>query len=101
MAKLSKPEFSERQLEAIKRINHRAACYESESNIKNEQTRHDLSLQAAGLHEHFWVVLNRSMNGTGKAEETRTLPAIASNYARLMDRLGVTAAKLAPKEEDL
>lgn len=96
MAKLSK-----RQLDAIDRITKRAACYESESNIKNVQSRHDLSLQAAGLHEHFWVVLNRSMNGTGKAEETRTLPAIASNYARLMDRLGVTAAKLAPEEEDL
>ncbi len=93
--------ITKRERDARERILGRAACYADESNLKNKQTRNDLSLQAAGLHEHYWIVLWRSINGTGRAEETRTLPAIASNYARLMDRLGVTADKLKPEDQDL
>ena len=96
MAKVSK-----RLEEGLDRVRKRALCYAAESTLANEQTRNDLSLQAAGLHEHYWIVLARSLDGRGKAEETRTLPAIASNYARLLEKLGVTADKLKPEDEDL
>jgi hypothetical protein len=84
---------SKEQEAAKKRVMARAKCYCAESNLKNKQTKQDLAVKAAGLYEHYWVVLMSSLTGQGRAEETRTLPSIASNYKRIMDALGVTAER--------
>ena len=78
-----------------------AEQYMSESPLKSESTREGLSEIAAGLLIHYRELLAEKLAGTGNAEETRTLPSVASNYKRIMDALGLTREMHDPTDEEL
>jgi hypothetical protein len=80
--------------EIEKRIEKRSAQYYAESNLKNEQTRRDLAHSAACLFETLHMLTMEKLSGQGKAEETRTITAIAGSYRRCMLDLGVTSERV-------
>lgn len=73
-----------------------AAAFEKESPIESPAARAALAESAAILIAHQRILFSREALGTLGAEESRTLPSIASNVRRILDTLKLTGE---PPEE--
>lgn len=67
-----------------------AAQFERDSPIESDAARFALAESAAILISHQRILFAREALGTLGAEESRTLPSIASNVRRILDTLKLT-----------
>lgn len=74
-----------------------AARFVADSPIESMAAKNALSESAAILLAHQRILFAREALGTLGAEESRTLPSIASNVRRILDTLKLTD----PPEEEL
>ena len=76
--------------QAWEKLKESAAEFVDQSPLRSEAAKAALAETLAGLLAHQRTLMDRQFMGTITAEESRTLPAVASNIKRVTDALGLT-----------